>query len=304
MTGKTGILTVPPDETDPAMRRIPVFLLLFAALSAASPAALAWSALGHRLVGAIAERHLTPAAEAQVRELLAGEPDPTLAGVAYWADALRNQDPPRFKLTSRWHYINAQGGGCDFDEARDCPGGNCVVAAIEKQRAILADRTQPREARRDALKFLVHLVGDAHQPMHAGDRTDAGGNQYQISLATALEPEAYARDKYVDGVMGTNLHSIWDYYILGSAGFGAGGDAVAPYAARLDALPWPPTNEALLSAPMAWAKESCRLIEARHLYPDGHKLDDAYLDAMRPLAEQRIRQAAWRLADMLNETIG
>ena len=304
MTGKTGILTVPPDETDPAMRRIPVFLLLFAALSAASPAALAWSALGHRLVGAIAERHLTPAAEAQVRELLAGEPDPTLAGVAYWADALRNQDPPRFKLTSRWHYINAKGGGCDFDEARDCPGGNCVVAAIEKQRAILADRTQPREARRDALKFLVHLVGDAHQPMHAGDRTDAGGNQYQISLATALEPEAYARDKYLDGVMGTNLHSIWDYYVLGSAGFGAGGDAVAPYAARLDALPWPPTNEALLSAPMAWAKESCRLIEARHIYPDGHKLDDAYLDAMRPLAEQRIRQAAWRLADMLNETIG
>jgi hypothetical protein len=55
---------------------------------------------------------------------------------------------------------------------------------------------------------------------------------------------------------------------------------------------------------MAWAKESCRLIEARHIYPDGHKLDDAYLDAMRPLAEQRIRQAAWRLAAMLNETLG
>lgn len=304
MTGKTGILAVPPAETDPAMRRIPVFLLVFAALSAASPAALAWSALGHRMVGAIAERHLTPQAEARVRELLAGEPDPSLAGVAYWADALRNQDPPRFKLTSKWHYINAQGGGCDFDEARDCPDGNCVVAQIEKQRAILADRTQPRDARRDALKFLVHLVGDVHQPMHAGDRTDAGGNQYQISLATALEPEAYARDKYLDGVMGTNLHSVWDYYILGAAGFGAGGDAVAPYANRLDALPWPPSNEAPLFAPMAWAKESCRLIEARHIYPDGHKLDDAYLDAMRPLAEQRIRQAAWRLAAMLNETLG
>jgi hypothetical protein len=304
MTGKTGILAVPPAETDPAMRRIPVFLLLFAALSAASPAALAWSALGHRMVGAIAERHLTPAAEARVRELLAGEPDPTLSGVAYWADALRNEDPPRFKLTSRWHYINAQGGGCGFDLVRDCPDGGCVVAQIERQRAILADPAQPREARRDALKFLVHLVGDAHQPMHAGDRPDAGGNGYQISLATALEPESYAKDKYVDGVMGTNLHSVWDYYILGAAGFGAGGDAVAPYANKLDALPWPPSDEAPLFAPMAWAKESCRLIGARHLYPDGHKLDDAYLDAMRPLAEQRIRQAAWRLATILNDTLG
>ncbi len=281
------------------MRRTRVSMLLFAALLAASPAALAWSALGHRLVGAIAERHLDPAAEAQVRALLAGEPDPTLAGVAYWADALRNDDPPRFKATSRWHYINARGGGCDFDLARDCPDGGCVVAQIQRQRAILADRTRPREARRDALKFLVHLVGDAHQPMHAGDRTDAGGNQYQISLATALEPEAYARDKYVDGVMGTNLHSVWDYYILGAAGL-----SLPQYARKLDALPWPPSNEAPLFAPMAWARESCRLVEARHLYPDGHKLDDGYLDAMRPLAEQRIRQAAWRLASILNDALG
>jgi hypothetical protein len=281
------------------MRRIPAFLVLSVALSAASPSAMAWSALGHRLVGAIAERHLDPATEAAVRELLAGEPDPTLAGVAYWADALRNSDPAEFKRTSRWHYINAQGGGCGFDEARDCPDGNCVVAQIEKQRAILADRTQTREARRDALKFLVHLVGDAHQPMHAGDRTDAGGNGYQISLATALEPEAYAKDKYVDGVMGTNLHSVWDYYILGARGL-----SLPQYTQKLDALPWPPADEAPLFAPMAWAKESCRLIEARQLYPPTHKLDDAYLDAMRPLAEQRIRQAAWRLASILDADLG
>jgi hypothetical protein len=272
-------------------------------LAVALPNAWAWSALGHRLVAAIAEHHLTPRADAQVRWLLQGEPDPTLAGIASWADELRNTDPERFKATSRWHYINAQGGGCDFDLVRDCPDGNCVVAQIGKQRAILADPAQSREARRDALKFLVHFVGDVHQPMHAGDRPDAGGNQYQISLATTLQPEAYARKNYVDGVMGTNLHAVWDYYILGTAGFGAGETAVAPYADRLDALPWPTAAGARLSPPMAWARESCRLIEARHLYPDGHKLDGAYLDAMRPLAEQRIRQAAWRLADILNQAL-
>ena len=261
--------------------------------------AFAWAALGHRLVGVLAERHLDPAAEAEVHALLAGEPDPTLAGVAAWVDALRNSDPPRFKATSRWHYINAQGGGCDFDLARDCPDGNCVVAQIEKQSAILADRTQPPAARRDALKFLVHLVGDVHQPLHAGDRTDAGGNRYQVSLVTTLEPEAYAKDNYVDGVMGTNLHAVWDYYILGADGL-----SLPQYARKLDALPWPPADEVPVFAPMGWAKESCRLIEARHIYPDTHKLDDAYLDAFRPLAEQRIRQAAWRLAQVLNQALG
>jgi hypothetical protein len=268
-----------------------------------APAAFAWAVLGHRMVGELAQRHLDPVAQAEVARLLAGEPVPTLAGVAMWADDLRGNDPERFKATSRWHYINAQGGGCAFDLARDCPEGNCVVGAIEAQRAILGDRSQPIEARRDALKFIVHFVGDAHQPMHAGNRTDSGGNRFQVSLRTPLEPEEYARKHYVDGVMGTNLHSIWDYYILGSRGLKLGA-----YTERLDALPWPPypTPSKYDVMPMAWAKESCRLIDARGLYPaeDKHGMDHAYLDAMRPLAEQRVRQAAWRLAQLLNETLG
>src|SRR3546814_13369626 len=82
-----------------------------------------------------------------------------LAGVAAWADTLRNEDPPRFKATSKWHYVNtAPDGGCRYVPARDCPDGNCVVGAIEKQLAILSDRGQPVEARRDALKFVVHFV--------------------------------------------------------------------------------------------------------------------------------------------------
>lgn len=273
-----------------------------ATLILAGPAG-AWAALGHRMVGELAQRHLDPTAQTEVARLLAGEKDPTLGGVATWADDLRNDDPERFKATSRWHYINAKGGGCGFDLERDCADGNCVVSAIEKQRAILADRNQPLDARRDALKFLAHLVGDVHQPMHAGNRTDSGGNRFQVSLRTPLQPEEYARKDYVDGVMGTNLHSIWDYYILGSRGLKLGA-----YSDRLDALPWPPfpAPSKYDVMPLAWAGESCRLIDARNLYPpeDNHAMDHAYLDAMRPLAEQRVRQAAWRLAQLLNETIG
>lgn len=284
------------------MRRLPTALILSFLLTVlpALPA-LAWSAMGHRMVGELAQRHLSPAAKAEVAMLLAGEPNPTLAGVATWADDMRTADPERFKATSRWHYINPQGGGCAFDVARDCPDGNCVVVAIEKQRVILADRSQPLAARRDALKFIVHFVGDVHQPMHAGNRTDSGGNKFQISLRTPIKPEAYAAKDYVNGVMGTNLHSIWDYYLFASTG-----RSLADYSNKLDALPWPPYPPVSKYdvMPLAWAGESCRLIDSRGIYPATHTMDDAYLDAMRPLAEQRVRQAAWRLAQLLNETLG
>ena len=267
--------------------------------------ALAWGQLGHRLVGELAERHLSPTAEQQVRELLADEADPTLAGVANWADTLRNDDPERFRKTSTWHYVGYPDGTCIYNAASSCPNGNCVVAAIQAQQRILADRSQTREARRDALKFLVHFIGDIHQPFHANNHDDKGGNEFQISLRTDLEPEAYARARYVDGVMGTNLHSVWDFYILASANDGKQAPTLKPYVDQLDALSWPPRLPGdIATGPSAWAGESCRLVNARHLYPPSHILDRRYLDAQRPLAEQRIRQAAYRLALLLDIALG
>jgi len=272
-----------------------VFLLLLA------PLALAWSSLGHRLVGDIAEGLLTPATRAQVDELLAGEPDPTLGGVASWADNLRQTDPGRFKQTSSWHYINTPPDTCQYAPARDCPDGNCVIGAINAQRAILADRTQPKDKRRDALKFLVHFVGDAHQPLHANNHDDRGGNSYQISLRTDLTPESYAKKNYVDGVMGTNLHSIWDYYILGTAASPA--IAEREYYERLAKHRAPAASLLKSTNPADWAAESCALVESQHLYPEGHKLDQAYLDKQRPLAESRVRIAGYRLAALLNTAL-
>lgn len=272
-------------------RSLLICLLLLA------PVALAWGPLGHRLVGDLAARQLTPAARAEVARLLAGEPEPTLGGVASWADQLRDTDPDRFKATSRWHYINAKGGGCDFDVARDCKDGDCVVRAVEEQAKILADKAQPLEKRRDALKFIVHFVGDMHQPMHAGNRDDAGGNKFQVSLRTSIQPEEYARKNYVNGVMGTNLHSVWDYYILAAAD-----RKPAAYARKLrDQLP--PKDDVSVGAPLAWATESCALIDAKSIYPQQHVMTHAYLDAMRPLAEKRLVTAAVRLAELLNTTL-
>ena len=283
------------------MRHLPLLVFLSLLLSLPAPSALAWSNLGHRLVGDLAQRHLTPAANAQVAELLAGEAEPSLAGVASWADDLRRSDAVAFKRTASWHYINFPVGTCAYQPKRDCPDGNCVVGQIERQRALLADRTLPLATRRDALKFLVHFVGDVHQPLHSGNRTDKGGNGFQISLRTDLKPEAYAQKDYVDGVMGTNLHSVWDYYLLASTGFSA-----SLYADRLATRAWPPKAAGKTSLdPAAWARESCKLVDSQHLYPKPkqHKLDQRYLDAQRPLAEQRIEVAAKRLSDLLNATL-
>jgi hypothetical protein len=271
-------------------------LLALLLLCILSPTAAAWSALGHRLVGELAERHVQPATERAIRELLAGEPEPTLAGVADWADNLRYSDPALFKATSRWHFVNLEDDACRYQPTRDCRDGQCVIGAIQAQRAVLLDRGQSRDARRDALKFLVHLVADAHQPLHAGGHDDKGGNRYQIDLR--LDPSmqsALRQSEFNEG--GTNLHAIWDYDLLASAGLSA-----RRYADRLALKPWPPVA-VRGDDPAIWAGESCRLVDARALYPDTHVLDRRYLDAQRPLAELRIRQAAYRLTRLMDDAL-
>jgi hypothetical protein len=254
-----------------------------------SAPALAWSKQGHQLVGELAQSGLTPAARAQVDLLLAGEPDPTLAGVAVWADEIRSQGTALGRRSLRWHFINFERGACVYAPARDCPDGNCVVGAINAQRAILADRGQSAQARREALKFLVHFVGDAHQPLHAGYRHDRGGNDFQLNYRGSGAPDGE----------GTNLHGVWDYWLVRSAGLDND-----DYAAHLRSLPLPADPAAGSDNPAAeWAMESCRLIDAQAIYPPSRKITDAYLDQHRPLAEQRIRQAGARLAALINSAL-
>lgn len=275
---------------------------LIALLALYAAPALAWSAQGHRMVGDLAQRQLSPQAQAAVAQLLIGEAEPTLAGVASWADDLR--DDPAWRHAARWHYINFPRphdgqDGCAYVPARDCTDGDCVIGAIQAQAAILADDQKPRQKRIEALKFIVHFVGDVHQPLHAGYGDDRGGNDYQISLRTDIAPTAYNRDQYRDGVQGTNLHAVWDFYLLASHDRDAG-----RYAAELAARPRMDAHDAARGMPAEWALESCRMVRDAALYPRGHKLGDAYLQRQRPLAERRVIQAGQRLAALLNDALG
>ena len=263
--------------------------LLLGLLLAFPALASAWGQQGHRIVGHLAAAELSPRASAEVARLLADEADPTLAGVANWADQLRDRgsaihDPVRSQQTFRWHFINFPRNQCLYAPPRDCPDGQCIIAAINRNFLVVSDRKRPDAERREALKFLVHFVGDVHQPLHAGDRPDKGGNEFQVSYKRA----------------GWNLHSVWDSLILRERGL----DPVSYAAAlrRQAPLPHDPTRASQTPA-LDWALESCRIVANGTLYPPKHVIDDAYLDAQRPLVEQRLRQAGSRLAAMLNHAL-
>ncbi|HJU39273.1 MAG TPA: S1/P1 nuclease [Tahibacter sp.] len=253
-------------------------ILIAIALCAACTTAFAWGPLGHRTVAGLAERALTPAARAQVEALLKPDNERTLVDVATWADDLRETDPALYRQTSRLHYVNFRDATCRYDAARDCRGGDCVVAAIDRYAAILGDRSQSREKRADALRFVVHFVADVHQPLHASYRPDKGGNTVQVR---------YGRDS-------RNLHSVWDGLILNTT-----------------RLSWPQYVERLSGGqradaggtPAQWAEESCDVVRDGDLYPKGNRIDDAYLERERPVAERRLREAAARLAALLNKTL-
>jgi hypothetical protein len=251
--------------------RIAAFALLLLLPIAGS----AWEHVGHALVADLAEQRLRPATREAALALLAPG-DRSLASIASWPDGLRKQ--AEFGWTASLHYVNMP--DCMYDAARDCVDGRCAIDAIRRYRDELADRSLPAAKRAEALKFLVHLVGDVHQPFHASPRDDRGANQYQISL---------------DGE-GTNLHSIWDSHLLDPARIDI--DALRT---RLQAAASPAAGS---RDPQDWALESCRLIDAHALYPPGHTLDQTYLQRHQPLAEQRVLLAAERLRIELEAALG
>lgn len=268
------------------IRALTALLLVLSLLPA--PAA-AWGRLGHRLVASLAWDGMTPAARAAALQLLEGEPEPTLAGIANWADDLRENDPDLGKRSSKWHYVNIAEDGCVYEQPRHCRNGDCVVEAIRAQTAILADTKRPKAERLQALKFVVHFVGDVHQPLHAGYGHDKGGNDFQVNL-----------DGTTPNGGGSNLHSLWDSGMLKNTGL----DEPA-WLVRLRALPAPATTPGKPLPPQsaAWAEASCAIVRRPGFYPARAKIGPDYLQAWRPVAEAQLRLAGAELAATLNAAL-
>jgi len=231
--------------------------------------AFAWGKEGHQVVADLAATQLNGKARVEIDRLLALEPGATLESISTWADEDRSP------ATGAWHYVNFPRDTCTYDAQRDCPDGNCVVGAIAKQLEILASNA-PDETRLQALKYVVHLVADVHQPLHAGHLDDRGGNSYQLL--------AFGKD--------SNLHSFWDSRLISQLGDDA--DALTR---RLVAKRNAP-NGADLNVVHA-AEESCKIVGTAGFYPE-QEVGHDYVERYTPVVEQRLMVAGARLAVLLN----
>ena len=229
----------------------------------------AWGTQGHQVIASIAQTQLTSSARKEVDRLLALEPGETLISISTWADEHRNP------ATGQWHYVNFPRDTCSYNEMRDCPEGKCVVGAIEKQASILEFDVSD-EKRLTALKYLVHFVGDVHQPLHAGYLDDKGGNTYQL--------RAFMR--------GSNLHALWDTGLIRNLEVDS--DALAKR--LLMSASATPGKDLRMSVA---AEESCRIVGMPGFYPD-RKVGQDYIEKFTPVMERRLATAGAWLAAILN----
>lgn len=245
--------------------------------------AFGWGPEGHDLVARLAAAHLTPAAAARVAEILG--PGVTMASISSWADQVRRERA----ATGPWHYIDIPIDRPHLDMARDCPKGDCVIAKIEDFKKVIVNPSATPVERKEALMFLVHFVGDMHQPLHCSDNKDKGGNDVKLDF--------FGRN--------SNLHSVWDSGLLGRLG-------------QEDALFTEYSNEMTGKLAKKWGKGRVRdWAEQAHktaqtvVYgklpkaPAGGqaKVDAEYEKLADPIVKNQIEKAGARLAATLNATL-
>jgi len=249
----------------------------------------AWGPHGHAVVAELAWRELTPEVQAKVAALLEGSP---MNSVGSWADAVRPTE--EFRWTAPLHYVNLPDNALRYIPERDCPEAGCVVSAIDDFAAVLADVNADPEARRQALMFLIHFVGDLHQPLHAGREADRGGND--------IEVEFYDHKQ--------RLHAIWDSGIIDAADLGewpAWADRLENGIDEMDRLAWTadlnPSD--LVNTAGRWAYESNRLaLEYAYTVENGDVVQDEYVERTTPVVELRLSQGGVRLGAILNAVLG
>ena len=245
--------------------------------------AFGWGMEGHRLVVRLADTMLTLQARAQVTSTLeAGE---SLSALASWADEVRNWR----KETFPWHFVDIPLHSDGLDMKRDCLMGDCVIGKIEEFRKVWRDPATSRASRREALLFLVHFVGDLHQPLHCEDDDDQGGNKVPVW--------AWSRE--------TNLHSLWDSGILEHM---ADEDSLFRTLSAAET----PAHVQEWSGGMVekWAEESFHLAQATvyGLLPHDQQdiavsVPESYERAAEPVIEMQLEKAGARLAAILNESV-
>ena len=252
--------------------------------------ALAWGKTGHRVIAAIADTQLSGLARAHVEQILgAGE---SLDDAATWPDEMRSAPGPFWqKIATPWHYVTVN--GIIYDHA---PPEGDALEALNHFRTVLKDPNASLADKQLALRFIIHLVGDLHQPLHVGKCCDKGGNEVKVTW--------FGKP--------INLHAVWDSSIVDEEQL-----SFTELAAKLerhitpeDVVAWWDVN------PRDWVSESAELREQIYAnipaprppkgkkLPKGEKplpdLSYSYVYKFQPVMERQLQRAGVRLGAYLN----
>lgn len=236
--------------------------------------AYGWGQKGHDVTAAIAERHLTPVTAQAIDSILGGK------SIIYWSNWLDNAShTPDYSYTRTWHYRNID-PEYTYQTMPAAPGGDVVTAIIDLNRNLNAG-TYDKKKSAEAVKMLVHLMGDLHQPLHMGWKKDRGGNQRTLFF--------FDRE--------TNLHSAWDSSLPDAAhkwSYTEWADQID----RTDGL----MQMAILQGSIDdWGRETYSI--AQDVYdatPAESKISYDYIAAWTPVIEQQFLKGGLRLAHLLN----
>jgi hypothetical protein len=287
--------------------------LAFVCLILSSPAARAWGDEGHEIVALIADHYLDPTVRQKVRAMLAADTDNLtahdIASEATWADKYRDSDrqttKERYNRTHNWHYVDIELTNPDIGSAcfgapqlaNGTPASNgaaddCVTDKIKEFAAELRAPDTTPEERLIALKFLLHFVGDTHQPLHAADDNDAGGNGKRVSA---------------EGFRANKLHHFWDTEFVAQVN----PDPQQAADQLIAAIGEAPAEAHAPGDPIAWAQESFALARD-HAYgklpaPNergSYRLDAGYISDATDVVKTQLSKAGVRLAGELNQALG
>ena len=240
-------------------------------LALQSMPASAWGPTGHRVVGRIAERHLSEAAARGVAGILGSE---SLVQAATWPDEIRSD--PAWDRAKPWHFVSLDDNE-SYETAPKSPDGD-AVEAIGRFTRVLQDPQAAADKKVEALRFLVHFIGDVHQPLHVGRRGDFGGNSIQVTWFNER----------------TNLHAVWDEKIIESEKLSFSELAeIVDHPTQTELRTWQSTGV------LDWIKESMA-VRARVYEIGDRKLGYLYAYQHGPLVKRRLLQAGIRLAGVLN----
>lgn len=272
---------------------------LLLALTLTSVNAFAWGPTGHRVVGAVAEKHLDPHVAVKVMKILKGQ---TLSRVSNWSDEIKSE-PETYSHTYNWHYTDWKDEDHNHDETHS---SGKLMTAIKEQMAVLKDPEASIDNKNFALKFIVHLIGDLHQPLHVGNGLDQGGNKCRVTF--------HKRE--------LNLHQLWDEALIDftNLSYTELANYVSQGRSKEEYQSWKG------GTPIDWALES-KILRGQ-IYPadvnpsekpmslrqycrsdivvqaeDMPKLGYEYSYKFVPVIEKRLYQAGLRLATMLNQAL-